>query len=502
MQSTGNTLLGRSCRLLRLRLQLHNHHRPQQQQQQQSIRLIHRTIPSWNRHGGAKSSESYARTRERRGARYSSTTSWQAKCLPSLRGAPGRRNSRWASVLNSALLFVSGALVVTLPSWCSTEWWRLPLGSFWKRFQAQAAALGDALSAEASAAQPEASAGLPSIRDKPLTRFAIADAAARVAPAVVNITVTVSTGDRWLFGPFAPPTTLAQSTGSGFIFDSNEGLVLTNAHVVAEMRNAPQTSALTVTLQDGRSFSGAVESVDALTDLAIVRILDPGIDLPAAELGESSALRTGEWVIAVGSPLMLANTVTCGIVSATNREGFEIGFPVGAPRLAFIQTDAAINIGNSGGPLVNLDGQVIGINTLKALSSDGISFALPIDLAKEVIRQLRQHGRVVRPFLGLKLLTLTPALAEELRRRSSSGFPPDVNEGVCVPQVLPGGPAERGGLRAGDVIVAIDGQPVRSTREILDLLGNRVGHAIEFTVIRGRRGQRITLQITPEQAKG
>jgi HtrA serine peptidase 2 len=337
--------------------------------------------------------------------------------------------------------------------------------------------------------------------DKPLTRFAIADAVARVAPAVVNITVTMSTGDRWIFGPFSPPTTLAQSTGSGFIFDSKEGLVLTNAHVVTEMRNAPQTSEMTITLQDGRSFPGAVESVDALTDLAIVRILEAGTDLPAAELGRSSSLRTGEWVIAVGSPLMLANTVTCGIVSATNREGFEIGFPVGAPRLAFIQTDAAINIGNSGGPLVNLDGQVIGINTLKALSSDGISFALPIDLAKEVIHQLRQHGRVVRPFLGLKLLTLTPALAEELKRRSNTGFPADLSEGVCVPQVLPGGPADRGGLRAGDVVIAVDGKPVRTTRDILDQLGNRVGKPIEFTVIRGKRGQRITLQVTPEQAK-
>ncbi|KAK4533171.1 hypothetical protein CCYA_CCYA16G4053 [Cyanidiococcus yangmingshanensis] len=337
--------------------------------------------------------------------------------------------------------------------------------------------------------------------DKPLTRFAIADAAARVAPAVVNITVTMSTGERWIFGPFAPPTTLAQSTGSGFIFDSKEGLVLTNAHVVAEMRNAPQTSEMTITLQDGRSFPGAVESVDALTDLSIVRILEAGTDLPAAELGSSSSLRTGEWVIAVGSPLMLANTVTCGIVSATNREGFEIGFPVGAPRLAFIQTDAAINIGNSGGPLVNLDGQVIGINTLKALSSDGISFALPIDLAKEVIQQLRQHGRVVRPFLGLKLITLTPALAEELRKRSSTGFPADLHEGVCVPQVLPGGPADRGGLRAGDVVIAVDGKPVRSTRDILDMLGNRIGKPIEFTVIRGKRGQRVTLQVIPEQAK-
>jgi HtrA serine peptidase 2 len=356
--------------------------------------------------------------------------------------------------------------------------------------------------------QPDAAHGLmPSsaapgtTEDKPLTRFAIADAVARVAPAVVNITVTMSTGDRWIFGPFSPPTTLAQSTGSGFIFDSKEGLVLTNAHVVTEMRNAPQTSEMTITLQDGRSFPGAVESVDALTDLAIVRILEAGTDLPAAELGRSSSLRTGEWVIAVGSPLMLANTVTCGIVSATNREGFEIGFPVGAPRLAFIQTDAAINIGNSGGPLVNLDGQVIGINTLKALSSDGISFALPIDLAKEVIHQLRQHGRVVRPFLGLKLLTLTPALAEELKRRSNTGFPADLSEGVCVPQVLPGGPADRGGLRAGDVVIAVDGKPVRTTRDILDQLGNRVGKPIEFTVIRGKRGQRITLQVTPEQAK-
>ena len=337
--------------------------------------------------------------------------------------------------------------------------------------------------------------------DAPLTRYTVADAVARVAPAVVNITVTLTAGDRWAFGPFFPQSPVAQSTGSGFIFDDREGLVLTNAHVVSEMRNASQAAEMRITLQDGRSFTGVVESVDALTDLAVVRIRDAGDSLPAAPLGTSATLRAGEWVIAVGSPLMLANTVTFGIVSAAHRESFELGLPMAAPKVAFIQTDAAINIGNSGGPLVNLDGEVIGINSLKALSSDGISFALPIDVAKEVVAQLRQHGRVVRPFLGLKLITLTPALAEELRRRSGGAFPSGVNQGVCVPQVLPGGPADRGGLRAGDVIVEFDGRPVRTTRDLLDLLGDNIQRPVPVVVLRGQAPTRLTLQVTPEQAK-
>ncbi|KAK4536829.1 hypothetical protein CDCA_CDCA10G2854 [Cyanidium caldarium] len=408
------------------------------------------------------------------------------------RRVPGAYRRSWAraAALTAAAAAVSG--VAALSYWVDHA--NTPL---FERYTWRARMEEAALSPDVA---PEIHKGARRA-DAPLTRYTVADAVARVAPAVVNITVTLTTGDRWAFGPFFPQPSVAQSTGSGFIFDDREGLVLTNAHVVSEMRNTSQAAEMRVTLQDGRSFTGVVESVDALTDLAVVRIRDAGDSLPAAPLGTSATLRAGEWVIAVGSPLMLANTVTFGIVSAAHRESFELGLPMAAPKVAFIQTDAAINIGNSGGPLVNLDGEVIGINSLKALSSDGISFALPIDVAKEVVAQLRQHGRVVRPFLGLKLITLTPALAEELRRRSGGAFPPDVHQGVCVPQVLPGGPADRGGLRAGDVIVEFDGRPVRTTRDLLDLLGDNIQRPVPVVVLRGQAPTRLTLQVTPEQAK-
>eukprot|EP00871_Galdieria_phlegrea_P001089 jgi/Galph1/1981/GphlegSOOS_G642.1 len=323
-----------------------------------------------------------------------------------------------------------------------------------------------------------------------MSRYAIADAVAKVAPAVVNITVTVEGSPSPWLGSLSPRE-VQQSSGSGFIFDP-QGFILTNAHVVSEAFH--YTGQLTVTLQDGRAFPGKIHSHDNLSDLAVIKI-DAGQPLPCASMGSSHSLRPGEWVIALGSPLMLANSVTAGIVSAVQRESYELGFP-GSSKLAFIQTDAAINVGNSGGPLVNLDGEVVGINTMKALRSDGISFALPIDLVKEVVDQLKNHGFVKRPYLGIKLLTLSPRVLEELKQRDPH-FPTSVTYGVLVPQVLPGSPADRGGLRPGDVIIEFDEKPVKSTREFLDILGYRVEKPIRITIIRGEEGEKGVQGVFP-----
>ncbi|RMZ53163.1 hypothetical protein APUTEX25_005152 [Auxenochlorella protothecoides] len=272
----------------------------------------------------------------------------------------------------------------------------------------------------------------------------IADAAAKAAPGVVNIVVVGR-------GPFP-----VGSSGSGFLCDP-DGTILTNAHVVADALPAPRRGggaagtpagaggAVTVTLQDGRVFEGRVVSSDAVSDLAVVRV-EAGAPLPCVRLGSASRLRVGEWVVALGSPLHLQNSVTAGIVSCVDRRAAELG--LAGARTDYIQTDAAINRGNSGGPLLNLAGEVVGISCMKALAADGVSFAIPVDTAIDVMRQLAAHGRVIRPHVGIKMLELTRHSAARFRERDP-GFP-DVTAGILVPAVTPGSPADRAGLRQGD----------------------------------------------------
>ncbi|KFM24620.1 Putative protease Do-like 14 [Auxenochlorella protothecoides] len=242
----------------------------------------------------------------------------------------------------------------------------------------------------------------------------IADAAAKAAPGVVNIVVVGR-------GPFP-----VGSSGSGFLCDP-DGTILTNAH-------------------DGRVFEGRVVSSDAVSDLAVVRV-EAGAPLPCVRLGSASRLRVGEWVVALGSPLHLQNSVTAGIVSCVDRRAAELG--LAGARTDYIQTDAAINRGNSGGPLLNLAGEVVGISCMKALAADGVSFAIPVDTAIDVMRQLAAHGRVIRPHVGIKMLELTRHSAARFRERDP-GFP-DVTAGILVPAVTPGSPADRAGLRQGDL---------------------------------------------------
>ena len=306
-----------------------------------------------------------------------------------------------------------------------------------------------------------------------------ADAVARAAPAVVNIyTAKLITqrahplfndplfqhffGDR--FG--AERQRLQTSLGSGVII-SAQGYVLTNNHVVA---GADQ---IQVMISDGRSLEAAVVGVDPETDLAVLKIIAE--DLPSVIIGDSERLRVGDVVLAIGNPFGVGQTVTQGIVSATGRNQLGI-----SAFENFIQTDAAINPGNSGGALITARGELIGINTAifsKTGGSQGIGFAIPESLAKGVMKQIIEQGRVVRGWLGIEAQDLTPALAE------SFGLP--ANQGVLIAGVLRGGPAERAGLQPGDLVTAIDGEPVTAARESMNRIAE---HAPGSTVsIRGLR---------------
>jgi serine protease Do len=246
-------------------------------------------------------------------------------------------------------------------------------------------------------------------------------------------------------------------SGSGVIF-TEDGLILTNNHVVQDAER------VLVTLYDRRQFEAQVVARDPATDVAVVRI--EGTGFPTAALGDSDTLALGDWVLALGSPLGLEFTVTAGIVSGTGRSlgilsGTNREEGTAAPLEHFIQTDAAINPGNSGGPLVNLAGQVIGINTAIASPTGvfaGYGFAIPSNLANRVAQQLVQFGEVRRPYLGVLLDNITAADAEIY------GLP--VPEGAEVKYLEPGGPAELAGLQLGDVIVAVEGRPVRTVSEL------------------------------------
>merc|ERR1739838_230946 len=237
---------------------------------------------------------------------------------------------------------------------------------------------------------------------------------------------------------------MAMSNGSGFIV-SEDGLILTNAHVVT---NRPRSSSVMVRLQDGEEYEGVIEEVDTMSDLALVRIKRNGLGI--MPLGSSSDLRPGEFVVALGSPLSLSNTITSGIVSSTGRGGKELG--IRSPKdMQYIQTDASITFGNSGGPLVNLDGEVIGINSMKVTS--GISFAIPIDYAKEFMTKAQKKRDTLakfpdsksgsrRRYLGITMLSLTPEILMEMQTRSGGPhIPTDTTHGVMVWRVVVGSPA-------------------------------------------------------------
>lgn len=286
------------------------------------------------------------------------------------------------------------------------------------------------------------------------------------------------------------------SNGSGFIIEA-DGLILTNAHVVI---NKPR-SVVSVRLLDGRTFQGIVEAVDPVSDLATIRINCK--NLPPMKLGNSSTLRSGEFVVALGSPLALSNTVTSGVISSTQRASQDLGLH--NRNINYIQTDAAITFGNSGGPLVNLDGEAIGINSMKVTA--GISFAIPIDyvknflrLADEKVKQGKALGEIEEPkrrYMGITMLSLTQDIIRELKQRGTN-VPENITHGILVWKVVQGSPSQVGGLMAGDIIISINGKEVSESSDIYEILaGNK--DILMMHVFRGRT--KIIVAITPEPAE-
>jgi S1-C subfamily serine protease len=328
----------------------------------------------------------------------------------------------------------------------------------------------------------------------------VAAAVRQVGPAVVRIdtekTITRQSRDpfyddpllRDFFGglPRQPQEEMLRGQGSGFIIDST-GNILTNAHVVNG------ADRVVITLKDGRSFDAIVEGVDEVTDLAVVKIDDGEDDLlPVAALGDSDQVEVGDWAIAVGNPLGLDNTVTLGIISTLKRTSSSVGIP--GKRLEFIQTDAAINPGNSGGPLVNQRGEVIGINTAIRADAMGIGFAIPINKAKDIKDRLARGETVAHPYIGVQIANLTPEQAERNNADINSGlYLPEV-DGVLVVRVLEGTPAAEAGLRRGDVILQVEGVPVRSADALqIQVENTKIGDALQLKIQRGDRP--MTVQV-------
>jgi serine protease Do len=268
-------------------------------------------------------------------------------------------------------------------------------------------------------------------------------------------------------------------SGSGIIVRA-DGVVITNAHVVGNSR------VVEVSLADGRSFQGTVLDRDPTIDIAVVRI--PATGLPTARLGDSDRLAAGQSAIAIGNPLGLERTVTSGVVSAINRSprGFELS--------GLIQTDAAINPGNSGGPLLDAQARVIGINTVILQGAAGLGFAVPINLANEMVQQVLTTGRVRRAYLGISSADIEPEFAAQFRL--------PVTEGIIVRQVGPGTPADRAGIRRADIITRINNTPITRGGDLVRLLRNlRPGTNVEVTVVRPQGTQTLTVRLdeTPQR---
>ncbi|MBE9063274.1 HhoA/HhoB/HtrA family serine endopeptidase [cf. Phormidesmis sp. LEGE 11477] len=324
----------------------------------------------------------------------------------------------------------------------------------------------------------------------------IADAVDRTGPAVVRINSARTVTSRLpagfddpffrdFFGDIGPQSRVERGTGSGFILDAN-GTIVTNAHVVEG------ADEVTVTFKDGRELLGEVIGEDSLTDLAVIKV--DARELPTVTLGDSDALRPGEWAIAIGNPLGLDNTVTAGIISATGRTSAQIRVP--DKRVQFIQTDAAINPGNSGGPLLNERGEVIGVNTAIIGNAQGLGFAIPINRAREIASELVSRGRVDHPYLGIQMLTLTPELKEELETRQEFDAPLQTDSGVVIAAIVQGSPAARSGLRQGDVIQKMNDQTITDANEVQRIVSDTdLGDAIALTL--NRNGRTVNLDVRP-----
>lgn len=283
---------------------------------------------------------------------------------------------------------------------------------------------------------------------------------------------------RRYFGDIPQGDIKTQSLGSGFIL-SKDGYIITNNHVVEKAED------IKVRLFDETEYSAKVIGKDPKTDIALIKI-DVGRELPTVRLGDSDKLEVGDWVVAVGNPQGLSHTVTAGIVSAKGRV-------IGAgPYDDFIQTDASINFGNSGGPLFNTEGEVVGINTAMLSSAQGIGFAIPINMAKEILPSLKEKGEVTRGWLGVSVQRVTPEIAQNFK------LPEKV--GALVNDISKDSPAEKGGIRQGDVIIEFDGKKIRDIHELPRILANTtIGKEVIVKVL--REGKDIELKVTIAKLK-
>ena len=333
---------------------------------------------------------------------------------------------------------------------------------------------------------------IPSKSDFP----SLSSIVSKVAPAVVNIsTVRVVRGPgpvfKYFFGPFEegdpfkefferffgdiPQREFRQkSLGSGFII-SKDGYILTNNHVVEK------ATEIRVRLLNKEQFKAKVIGRDPKTDIALIKI-KANHSLSAATLGDSDALRVGDWVIAIGNPFGLGHTVTVGIISAKERI-------IGAgPYDNFLQTDAAINPGNSGGPLVNLEGKVVGINTAIVAQAQGIGFAIPINMAKYILSQLKERGKVMRGWLGVMIQEVTPEIAHALGLKEVKG--------ALVADVTPGSPADKADIRRGDVIIEYNGKKIEEMNELPRLVANTpVGKSVPIKIWRNGKIRQLTVKV-------
>jgi len=277
--------------------------------------------------------------------------------------------------------------------------------------------------------------------------------------------------------------------GSGVIINEN-GLVLTNAHVVERVED------VSVTLADGSVCEGQVLGTDVVTDLALVKI-DDNAYAGSAPLGNSEDLEVGDWAIALGTPYGLEKTVTLGIVSSLHRDINSLGFS--DKRLDLIQTDAAINPGNSGGPLINSNGEVIGINTLvRSGPGAGLGFAIPINLAKRVSDQLLENGEVIHPYLGVQLISLNPRIAKEHNRDPNSLFQLPERDGALIQSVIPNSPAEKAGLRRGDLVIAAENISIKEPKTLLDEVEKaQIGKVFLLNILRDNKEMQINIKPEP-----
>ncbi len=332
-----------------------------------------------------------------------------------------------------------------------------------------------------------------------------ADLAKKINPSVVNISTTKVFKTRKFHHPFLgendpfkyffgddfykkffgekfPREFKQRSLGSGFIIDP-DGYILTNNHVVAK------ADKIVVKLESGKEYKAKIIGTDPKTDVALIKI-KADKPLKAVTLGDSDKIRVGDWVVAIGNPFGLSHTVTAGIISAKGRV---IG---SGPYDDFIQTDASINPGNSGGPLIALDGTVIGINTAIIATGQGIGFAIPINMAKKIVPQLKEKGHVVRGWLGVYIQDITPELAKKFGLKENQ-------KGVLVSKVFKKSPAEKGGIKQGDVIVKFDGKRVHSSHELAIIVGQtKVGKKVDVVLVRNGETMTKTVKVGVRKEEG